>query len=184
LPQVLLLPIFLLRIFAGFKIIYWKDTITIRNNFVNSFADNLEWNANFFNFGNQGFRHNSLANSTVVELKSNFNNIFNKLNIGYNIVEEGRTFDGDIFPHIQIATSSSSRIFAGTYREASVFNTRFNTLQLTDKVSYVTGSHHLSGGIQLQLHDVDYGFLSAWNGRWEYNSVEAFLNEQPSQSCQ
>ena len=157
-----------------------KHKLTIRNNFVNSFADNLEWNANFFNFGNQGFRHKSVANSTVVELKSNFNTIFNKLNIGYNIVEEGRTFDGRIFPHIQIATSSSSRVFAGTYREASVFNTRFNTFQISDKISYVKGSHHLSGGILLQLHDVNYGFLSAWNGRWEYKSLADFLNEKPS----
>ena len=157
-----------------------EHKLTIRNNFVQGFADNLEWNANFFNFGNQGFRHNSRANSTTVELKSSFKNVFNKLNVSLNSVTEGRSFDGRIFPHIQIATSSSSRIFAGTYREASVFNTRFNTFQLSDKISYVAGNHALSAGLQLQLHDVDYGFLSAWNGRWEYSSLENFLNDQPS----
>ncbi len=154
--------------------------LTIRNNFVKSFAENLEWSSNFFNFGNQGFRHNSKANSTVFELKSNYNNVFNKLNIGFNVVEEGRDFDGRMFPHLQIATSSSSRIFAGTYREASVFNTRFKTLQIADKISYMNGAHSWTGGIQLQLNDVDYGFLSAWNGRWEYKSVEDFLNDRPS----
>jgi len=157
-----------------------KHKLTVRNNFVKSFADNLEWNSNFFNFGNQGFRHNSTANSTTVELRSNFNNIFNKLNVGFNRVAEGRNSDGRIFPHIQIATSSSTRVFAGTYREASVFNTDFNTFQLTDKLSYVRGKHSMSAGLQLQLHDVDYGFLSAWNGRWEYSSVDNFLNENPS----
>ncbi len=154
--------------------------LTIRNNYVNSFADNLEWNANFFNFGNQGFRHSSRANSTVLELKSSHNVLFNKLNVGFNRVSEGRTFEGRIFPHIQIATSSSSRVFAGTYREASVFNTDFNTFQLTDKLSYVLGQHTLSAGLQLQFNDVDYGFLSAWNGRWEYASVQDFLDDQPS----
>lgn len=154
--------------------------LTFRNNYVNGFADNLEWSANIFNFGNQGFRHNNFTNSSVLELKSNYSNVFNKLNIGFNRVEEGRTFDGRLFPHIQIATSSASRIFAGTYREASVFNSDFNTFQLSDKLSIIKGDHSLSAGLLVQLHDVNYGFLSAWNGRWEYSSIENFLNDRPS----
>ena len=157
-----------------------KHKLTLRNNFVTSFADNLEWSQTFFNFGNQGFTHNSTANSTVLELKSNYNNVFNKLNISFNRVVEGRDFDGRIFPHIQIASSAASRIFAGTYREASVFNTNFNTYQITDKLSIVKNNHSLSAGFLAQYHDLDYGFLSAWNGRWEYSSVDNFLNDQPS----
>lgn len=157
-----------------------RNKLTIRNNFVKSFTDNLEWNATFFNFGNQGFRHNSTANSTTVELKSNFDHLFNNLKIGYNSVNENRDFDGRIFPHLQIATSSTTRVFAGTYREASVFNTAFKTLQISDKLTYINGSHTISAGLQAQINDVDYGFLSAWNGRWEYKSVEDFLTEQPS----
>ena len=47
-----------------------KHKLTFRNNFVNSFADNLEWNQAVFNFGNQGYRHNSILNSTTFELNS------------------------------------------------------------------------------------------------------------------
>ena len=157
-----------------------RNKLTIRNNFVKSFTDNLEWNATFFNFGNQGFRHNSTANSTTVELKSNFDHLFNNLKIGYNTVKENRDSEGRIFPHLQIATSSTTRVFAGTYREAAVFNTAFQTLQISDKLTYINGGHTISAGLQAQINDVDYGFLSAWNGRWEYKSVEDFLNEQPS----
>ena len=156
-----------------------KHKLTLRNNFVTGFADNLEWSQSIFNFGNQGFRHNNTTNSTVLELKSNFGKVYNKVNVSFNRVEEGRTFDGDLFPHIQIATSSAARIFAGTYREASVFNTDFNTFQLSDKLSVVKGNHTLSAGVLVQLHDLDYGFLSAFNGRWEYSSVEDFLNDRP-----
>ncbi len=155
--------------------------LTLRNNYVNSFADNLEWNSTFFNFGNQGYRHNSVANSLAVELKSNFKNGHtNKLSFGYNIVKEHRDFDGRVFPHIQIATSSAGRIFAGTYREASVYNTNFSTLQLADTYTFDIDKHHITTGVFGQLHDVDYGFLSAWNGRWEYRSVEDFLNDNPA----
>ncbi|MEL7146825.1 MAG: carboxypeptidase-like regulatory domain-containing protein, partial [Bacteroidota bacterium] len=155
--------------------------LTLRNNHVNSFADNLEWNSTFFNFGNQGYRHNSVANSLALELKSNFGNgIANQLSVGYNTVREHRDFGGRVFPHIQIATSSAGRIFAGSYREASVYNTDFSTWQLSDKFSFDKGSHHFTTGLFAQLHDVDYGFLSAWNGRWEYRSVADFLNERPA----
>ncbi len=155
--------------------------ITLRNNYVNSFTDNLEWNSTFFNFGNQGYRHNSVANSLAVELKSNFKSgSTNKLSVGYNTVQENRDFEGRIFPHIQIATSSAARIFAGTYREASVYNTDFSTLQIADTYTFDSGQHHFTTGVFGQFHDVDYGFLSAWNGRWEYRSVVDFLNDRPA----
>lgn len=155
--------------------------LTLRNNYVNSFADNLEWNSTFFNFGNQGYRHNSIANSMALELKSNFeNSSTNQLSIGYNTVSEHRDFDGRVFPHVQIATSSAGRIFAGTYREASVYNTDFSTIQISNNFKFNRGKHHFTTGVFAQLHDVDYGFLSAWNGRWEYRSVEDFLNDSPA----
>lgn len=155
--------------------------LTLRNNYVNSYADNLEWNSSFFNFGNQGYRHKSVANSLAVELKSNFKSgSTNKLSIGYNIVKEHRDFNGRVFPHIQIATSSAARIFAGTYREASVYNTDFYTLQIADTYTFDLEQHHFTAGIFGQLHEVDYGFLSAWNGRWEYRSVDDFLNDRPA----
>jgi len=46
----------------------------------------------------------------------------------------------------------------------------------------VKDNHSLSSGFLVQLNDVDYGFLSAWNGRWEYSSVENFLNDRPSRA--
>ena len=155
--------------------------LTLRNNYVNSYADNLEWNSTFFNFGNQGYRHNSEANSLAVELKSNFKNgSTNQLSLGFNTVQENRDFDGRVFPHIQIATSSAGRIFAGSYREASVYNTDFSTWQLSDTYSFEVDNHHFTAGLFAQLHDVDFGFLSAWNGRWEYRSVDDFLSDRPA----
>ncbi|PRX56962.1 TonB-dependent receptor [Flagellimonas meridianipacifica] len=157
-----------------------QTKLTLRNNYVNSFADNLEWNESIFNFGNQGFRHNSVANSLTAELKSNFDNSSsNLLSIGYNYGKEGRDFDGEVFPHLQIS-DASNRIFAGTYREASVYNTRLNTLQIADKFTVFKNKHTLTFGGLAQYNDIDYGFLSAWNGRWEYSSVENFLNDRPS----
>lgn len=157
-----------------------KHKLTLRNNYVKSFSDNLEWNESIFNFGNQGYRHNSTANSLVAELKFAFNeNISNVLNVGYNSVKDGRDFNGRVFPHLLIQ-DASNRIFAGTYREASVYKTDLNTFQLTNTLTFVKNKHAFNLGGLIQYNDIDYGFLSAWNGRWQYKSVQDFLDDRPS----
>ncbi len=157
-----------------------KHKLTFRNNFVKSYADNLEWNQAVFNFGNQGYRHNSILNSTTFELNSSLSeNTSNILTLGYTKVKEDRSYDGRVFPHIEI-NDSSNRIFAGTYREASIYNTNLNTFQFTDKLTYYKNNHTITGGLLFQYNDIDYGFLTAWNGRWAYSSVDDFLNDQPS----
>ncbi len=158
-----------------------KHKLSLRNNYVNSFADNLEWNANFFNFGNQGYRHKSSANSLVAELKSSFNNNTNNtLTVGYNRVEENRDFDGDVFPHLEIIYNGTNTIFAGTYREASVFGTSLNTFQINDKLTYYKNKHTFTFGAGAEYNDIEYRFLSAFNGRYQYRSVDDFLNDTPA----
>lgn len=157
-----------------------KHQLTLRNNYVNSFADNLEWNESIFNFGNQGYRHNSVANSLAIELNSKLSNqAANTFTIGYNRVVENRDFDGRVFPHIDISDASNS-IFAGTYREASVYNTDLNTIQITNNFSFQKNHHNFTLGGLFQYNDINYGFLTAWNGRWQYRSVADFLNDNPS----
>lgn len=157
-----------------------KHKLTIRNNYVNSYSDNLERNESIFNFGNQGYRHNSIANSLTAEWNANFNsNSSNTFSIGYNNVKEEREFDGRVFPHLEIQ-DASNRIFAGTYREASVYSTKLNTLQLNNKFTLVKDRHTFTLGGLIQYNDIDYGFLSAWNGRWQYRSVDDFVNDTPS----
>jgi len=157
-----------------------KHKLTLRNNFVKSFSDNLEWNESIFNYGNQGYRHNSTANSLATELRSTFNeSLSNVLNAGFNHVKDNRDFEGRVFPHLLIQ-DASNRIFAGTYREASVYKTDLSTLQLTNNLTYTKNNHTFNLGGLLQYNDIDYGFLSAWNGRWQYQSVQDFLEGRPS----
>ena len=157
-----------------------RHKLTFRNNFVKSYADNLEWNEAVFNFGNQGYRHNSILNGTTLEWNSNLSeNTSNILTLGYTKVKEDRSYDGRIFPHIEI-NDAANNIFAGTYREASIYNTDLNTFQLTNKLTYYKNNHTLTGGLLFQYNDIDYGFLTAWNGRWAYSSVNDFLNDTPS----
>ena len=158
-----------------------KHRLSLRDNFVVGHADNLERSANILNFGNQGFRHNSRTNSLVAELKSTFGaHVSNQLIAGLNTVTESRTYDGRIFPHLEINYNTSTSIFAGTYREAAVYGSGLSTTQLTDNLTIFKNRHTITLGTSNELNSIQYRFLTAFNGRWQYSSVEAFLQDKPN----
>ncbi|GAC1374907.1 MAG: carboxypeptidase regulatory-like domain-containing protein [Hymenobacter sp.] len=158
-----------------------KHRLSLRDNYVTGFADNLERSPTVLNFGNQGFRHHSRTNSIVAELKSSFTNqLSNQLIVGHNTVSENRTYDGRIFPHLEINYNTATSIFAGTYREAAVYGSSLSTTQLTDNLTFFKNRHTVTVGTTNELNNIEYRFLTAFNGRWQYSSVDAFLNDRPN----
>jgi hypothetical protein len=158
-----------------------KHRLIVRDNFVRGFADNLERSANILNFGNQGFRHNSKTNSLVAELKSTLGQqASNQLIVGLNTVAEHRSYEGRIFPHLEINYNTATSIFAGTYREAAVYGSNLSTTQLTDNLTFARNRHTFTVGTTNEFNSIEYRFLTAFNGRWQYPSLEAFLNSRPN----
>ncbi len=155
--------------------------LTVRDNYVVGTNDNLEWSQNFFSYGNQGYNHKSKTNSIVAELKSTLNNKFyNKLTVGNTTVNDNRDFDGNVFPHIEINFNTSNTIFAGTYREAAVYGSTLSTTQLSDNLTYYSDKHTITAGASLEFNTIEYRFLTAFNGRWQYNTPQDFFNNRPS----
>jgi hypothetical protein len=177
-----------------------KTSIALRHNYVKSDATNLERSGSLFKFGSQDFNQNNLQNSTVLEVKSNFSSkIANNLILGYTNIHDYRSLLGgqsSLFPAVQINNvgpsvgdgslysnsyyRGSNQILLGSDREASIFNTRTKTFEITDNVTYFAGNHTLTLGTHNELYKIDYGFINSWNGRIEYNSVSQFLADQPT----
>lgn len=171
-----------------------KTSIALRHNYVKSDATNLERSSSLFKFGSQDFNQNNLQNSTVLEVKSNFNSrLANNLILGYTNIHDYRSLLGgqsSLFPYVQINNVStnaaagygggSNQILLGSDREASIFNTRTRTMEITDNVTYFAGDHTLTLGTHNELYKIDYGFINSWNGRIEYNNVADFLADQPN----
>lgn len=155
--------------------------LTLRDNLVFAHADRLERGSSIFKYGSQAYRHHNRTNSLVAELKSSFsNNMSNHLIVGWNNIEDHRTFTGRIFPHIEINYNTSNTIFIGPYREASIYSSTINSVQLTDNFTIHHKKHKITIGTSNDFYDIHYCFLTAWNGRWEYKSVNQFLNDMPS----
>jgi len=171
-----------------------KTSITLRHNYISAVATNLERNNSLFKFGSQDFTQNNDQNSTVLEVKSNFSSRFaNNLILGYTNIHDYRNLIGgqaNLFPSVQINNvgtdplkgygGGSNQILLGSDREASIFNTRQKTFEITDNFNYYVGAHALTIGTHNELYKIDYGFINSWNGRIEYNNVADFLADQPN----
>jgi hypothetical protein len=77
-----------------------------------------------------------------------------------------------VFPHIEITDNTSNAIFAGTYQEASVYGLSLNTIQFTDNITYYHNNHKFM--VLHEINAIEYRFLTAFNGRWQYSSVANF----------
>jgi hypothetical protein len=159
-----------------------KNQLSIRNNTIRSSAVNMERDQFDFRFGSIAYKQTNNQTSTVVELKSRFNNYFsNSAIVGYTNIHDYRDPLSDpSFPQVQIVgRTPGSTIFFGTDREASIFNLRQRTVEITDNLVWNIGKHTLTIGTHNELYKIDYGFVNAWNGRITYQSIDDFLSNNP-----
>ncbi len=158
-----------------------KHNLSLRNNIVLSEASNLERDAANFRFSSMNFIQKNQAISTVLELKSHFNSRFsNSFVAGYSTVRDQRepTSGNILFPQVEISYNGGT-IFLGNEREATVFNMKQNTTELTDNLTYKTGNHTLLFGTHNEFYDINYGFVNALNGRVSYSSLANFYASTP-----
>ncbi|QDW27925.1 TonB-dependent receptor [Pedobacter sp. KBS0701] len=157
--------------------------LTIRNNTIVSKATNLERDQSNFRFGGIDFKQNNNQSSTVADLKTRFgNSATNNLILGYSTVHDFRNpLSNPAVPQIEITgTGGSGIIFLGTDREASIFNMKQKTFELTDNYTFSKGISTFTFGTHNEFYNINYGFVNSWNGRVAYDSVNDFLINNPS----
>ncbi|MCK8494950.1 carboxypeptidase regulatory-like domain-containing protein [Spirosoma sp. RP8] len=159
-----------------------RNQLSIRNNTVFSEATNLERDAANFRFGSIDFRQNNNQSSTVAELKTQLGGrASNSLIAGYSTVHDYRTTLSNVrtFPQVEIGYNGGT-IFLGNDREASVFNMRQKTFELTDNFTFYKGINTFTIGTHNEFYTIDYGFVNSPNGRISYRSVDEFLSKLPN----
>ncbi|WEK70028.1 MAG: TonB-dependent receptor [Candidatus Chryseobacterium colombiense] len=159
-----------------------KHTLSIKNNTVFSQASNLERDGANFRFSSMDFVQKNTASTTTLELKSRFNDKWNNnLVLGYSSIHDYRdpTSSNAMFPQVEIAYNGGT-ILLGNDREATVFNMKQKTFEITDNLTYKTGHHTFLLGTHNELYNIDYGFVNALNGRISYKSLNDFFNSNPA----
>eukprot|EP01133_Synstelium_polycarpum_P002870 gene2870-3296_t len=159
-----------------------QHQLAIRNNTIVSQATHMDRDQQDFRFSSMAFLQKNNQSSTVAELKSRFNNsLSGNLLLGYTIVNDSRHPQGDpSLPQVQIAgRTPGTTIYLGTDREASIFDMKQRTLELTANLNWNMGKHTLTLGTHNEFYNITYGFVNAWNGRVDYLSIEDYLNNNP-----
>jgi hypothetical protein len=157
--------------------------LALRSNIVYSNSTNLTRDDQNFRFSSQDYVSRNNQNATVAELKSRFNNTFaNSLVVGYTAVHDYRDPKSyAYYPQMQIGGETlGTTILLGTDREASVFNMRQNSFELTDNFTVFKNRNTWTFGTHNEFYNITYGFINSPNGRIDYPTVQAFLLAEPS----
>lgn len=155
-----------------------KSTLTLRGIYTNGWGNNLERTTTNFQFSSTDFTQYTKNYNLVAELKTRIsNNLSNQFNASYINVHEYRDFPGTLSPFMDIG---SGAIWAGTWREASIYNMKQQTVELTDNLTLTKGINKFTFGTHNEFYNLTYGFVNSWNGRWEYSNVSSFLADKPS----
>ena len=155
-----------------------KNTLTLRGIYTNGSGNNIERTTTNFQFSSTDFIQHTVNLNLVGELKTRFNNELNNLlTVSYINVHEYRDFPGVLSPFMDIG---SGTIWAGTWREASIYNMKQKTIEISDNLTLTKGNHKFTFGTHNEFYNLTYGFVNSWNGRWEYASVGSFLQDKPS----
>ena len=152
-----------------------KHQLSVRNSFVASEATNLERDAANFRFGSMDFKQVNRTNSTVAELKSHYGNYSNSLILGYSDISDYRDplSSNVAFPQVEISNNGGT-IFLGNDREATIFNMKQKTFEITDNFTWFKGNHTFLVGTHNEIYNINYGFVNSWNGRVAYKSLADF----------
>ncbi|SEJ59584.1 Carboxypeptidase regulatory-like domain-containing protein [Dyadobacter sp. SG02] len=154
-----------------------KHQLSIRNNTVFSEATNLERDSQNFRFGSIDFKQHNNQSSTVAELKSQFGGrSSNSLIVGYSAIHDYRNTLANVrtFPQVEIGYNGGT-IFLGNDREASIFNLKQKTFELTDNFTFYVGKNTFTVGTHNEFYTIDYGFVNSPNGRISYSNLDQFL---------
>lgn len=159
-----------------------QHQLAIRNNTIRSSASHMDRDQQDFRFSSMAFKQQNNQSSTVAELKSRFNNnLSGNLVIGYTLVNDKRDPLSDpTLPQVQIqGRTPGTTIYIGTDREASIFDMKQKTWELTANLNWNIGRHNLLFGSHNELYQIQYGFVNGWNGRVDYLSIDDFIANNP-----
>ncbi|MES2002998.1 MAG: carboxypeptidase regulatory-like domain-containing protein [Bacteroidota bacterium] len=155
-----------------------KNTLTVRAIYTKGWGNNLERTSTNFQFGSTDFTQYTNNLNLTAELKSKIsNNVNNQFNMSYIDVHEYRDFPGTLSPFMDIGGGA---VWAGTWREASIYNMKQKTFELSDNLTVTSGINKFTFGTHNEFYNLTYGFINSWNGRWEYSNLNNFLADKPS----
>lgn len=162
----------------------WNINKTHKMMFRHSYTENNAFNPSSsskysLSYYNNGQFFPSVANTSALELKSNWDNKSNKLAISYSSVHDDRDPLGDPFPAVRIYDGNAT-IYFGSEPYSTANELKQNILNITDNYSMYMGSHTVTVGANFEYQYVYNLFMRKAFGEYRFGSVEDFMTGVPA----
>lgn len=160
--------------------------LTLRHNYVNAADDDgIFRSSNSFDYSNRQYIFNSVQNSTVAELNSSFSdNLFNTARLVYTNISDERDVQSEPFPEVTINTTDANgddvTISMGIDRFSQANRLEQDLFEFTNNLTYINGPHEWTFGTSNQLFFFENLFIQDFWGSYEFGSIEAFRQGDPS----
>lgn len=154
-----------------------SNRLTLRHNFVDADKSTFTRTTWGLTFSNAGPLYQNKTNSTVLQLNSTLSNTMaNELTLGYNVVRDNPTYQGDAFPYVQIDTETGYTMYAGSdlYRHKNQLDQ--DLFELTDNLTIFSGDHTFTIGTHNEFFKFMNIFVKRAFGHYYFDSVDDFLN--------
>ncbi|MVZ65103.1 hypothetical protein GQF61_04510 [Sphingobacterium sp. DK4209] len=161
-----------------------KHSLAVRYNYIDAYDDNISRSGTFFRFGNNAYKFSNKQHVAVAELRSNFSNRFsNNLIVGYSAIRDNRDIAGGLFPQITInnvdgIAANSAEL--GSQRSSVANELDQDIFEFTNNFKWYVGKNTFTFGTHNEFFSFRNLFINNLNGRWDFNSVEDYLNNKPN----
>lgn len=126
-------------------------------------------------FSNYGEYFPSVTNSSVLELKSNWNTASNNLILGFTAVRDDRDPIGNNFPTLVIKDGAGT-IYLGSEPYSTANQLNQNIFSVTDNFSLYKGAHTITVGANFEYAHAYNLFIRQNFGQYTYNSMDDFMS--------
>ena len=147
--------------------------LTVRHSYLDAYNDNLNnrTSNNRLSFDTYNYRIKNKTNSTVVQLSSTFSNkLSNELILGYTTIKDRRAGTSADLPEFQV--DGAVQFNAGPDRYSSANELDQTVFELTDNLTYYTGSHAITVGTHNEFFSFRNLFIRSFFGIYEFYSLD------------
>ena len=157
-----------------------RNQLTVRHNFVDALSDVGTQSATTYNFPDNFYRFNSETNTTVAQLNSTFNSMFNEFRITAQFIRDNRSTASD-FPQVTVRLPGGGQFEAGTENFSAANELDQDVWEITNDLTMVRGEHTIVIGTHNEFFKFRNLFIRDNNGSYVFDgldNLEAGLAQQ------